>query len=251
MRRLSGKRILVTGAGGNLGSAIARAYLAEGADLILTSLTNDRIDDIAAEARAKGQRGVHIAADLNLDSDVDHLAEQAWSAFGGVDVVFISSQPTNPNMGDLLTTSDDNFRKWFHIMVWGPMRLMRHLAPKMIEAGKGGSVITVTSSTADDPQPGFDAYGLGKAGLWWMTQYMAKEWGKHGIRANGLQPGLVATAGDVKELEEKVRASGLLKRTALNRIGANEDCVGGAIFLASDESAYMSGQRLKLDGGRF
>jgi len=251
MGRLTGKRILVAGAGGNLGSAVARAYLAEGADLVLTSLTHDRIDVIAEEARARGQRGIHIAADLNVDQDVDALAEQAWNAFGGIDVVFISSQPTNPNMGDLLTTSDENFRKWHHTIVWGPLRLMRHLAPKMIAAGTGGSIITVTSSTSDDPEPGFDAYGLGKAGLWWLTRAMAKEWGQHGIRANGLQPGLVATAGDVAELEAKVRASGLLKRTALNRIGANADCLGAAIFLASDESAYMSGQRLKLDGGRF
>jgi len=80
MGRLTGKRILVAGAGGNLGSAVARAYLAEGADLVLTSLTHDRIDVIAEEARARGQRGIHIAADLNVDQDVDALAEQAWNA---------------------------------------------------------------------------------------------------------------------------------------------------------------------------
>ena len=127
---------------------------------------------------------------------------------------------------------------------------MRHLAPRMIAAG-GGSVITVTSSTSDDPQPGFDAYGLGKAGLWWLTQYMAREWGAGGIRANALQPGMVATAGNVAELDAIVRKTGLLGRTSLARLGLNEDCLGAAVFLASDESRFVSAQKIRVDGGRF
>ena len=248
--RLAGKRILVAGAGGNLGGAVARAYAEEGADLILTSLTEPRIAEIAGEARSLGRRAVHLPADLTSDSDIDRLAEFTWQAFGGIDAVFISSQPEDPKLGDLLTTSDGDWKMWFQIIVWGPLRLMRQLAPKMMDAG-GGAVITVTSSTSEDPQPGFDAYGLGKAGLWWLTQYMAKEWGPGGIRANALQPGMVATAGNYEELDGIVREAGLMKRTSLGRVGRNEDCLGAAVFLASDESAYISGQKLKVDGGRF
>ncbi len=248
--RLAGKRILVAGAGGNLGGAVARAYAHEGADLVLTSMTEPRITAIAAEAQGLGRRAVYLPADLTDESAIDRLAEFAWDAFCGIDAVFISSQPEDPRMGDLLTTSDTDWKTWFQIMVWGPLRLMRTLAPKMIAAG-GGAVITVTSSTSDDPQPGFDAYGLGKAGLWWLTQYMAKEWGSGGIRANALQPGMVATAGNVEELEGIVREAGLLKRTSLGRVGINEDCLGAAVFLASDESRFISAQKLKVDGGRF
>ena len=248
--RLAGKRILVTGAGGNLGGEVARAFAREGADLILTSLTDQHIVAIAEEARGLGRRAVHYAADFTRDSDIDALADFAWQAFGGVDVVFLSSQPPQPRMGDLLTTSDADWKNWFQIIAWAPLRLMRHLAPRMIEVG-GGSVITVTSSTSDDPQPGFDAYGLGKAGLWWLTQYMAREWGPGGIRANALQPGSVATAGNSEELEELLRKGGLLRRTSLGRVGTNDDCLGATIFLASDESRFVSGQRLKVDGGRF
>ncbi len=248
--RLAGKRILVAGGGGNLGGAIARAYAAEGADLVLTSLDDLRIGKIAAESRELGRRAVCHAADLTDEAAIDRLATAAWDAFGGIDVVFLSSQPEQPKLGDLLSTSDADWKIWFQIMVWGPLRLMRSLAPKMMAAG-GGAVVTVTSSTGDDPQPGFDAYGLGKSGLWWLTQYMAREWGQHGIRANALQPGMVATSGNATELEAVVRETGLLSRTSLGRVGNNEDCLGAAVFLASDEARFVSAQKLKVDGGRF
>jgi NAD(P)-dependent dehydrogenase (short-subunit alcohol dehydrogenase family) len=226
-----------------------RAFAEEGADVVLTSLTEDRVVQLAEEARGLGRRARYLAANLMIDDDIDFLADAAWQAFDGLDIVFISSQPADPRMGDLLGTSDENWKAWFQIMVWGPLRLMRILAPRMMAAG-GGSVITVTSSTSEDPQPGFDAYGLGKSGLWWLTLTMAKEWGKHGIRANALQPGMVATAGNVGELEAMVRRSGLFDRTSLRRIGSNEDCLGAAVFLASDESRFVSAQKIRVDGGR-
>lgn len=248
--RRAGKRILVCGGGGNLGGAIAMAYAAEGADLVLTALEPERIAALADEAAGHGVRATHMAADFTDERQIDALADFAWDALGGIDVVFLSSQPAQPRLGDLLTTSDKDWKDWFQIITWAPLRLMRRLAPRMMDAG-GGAVITVTSSTSDDPQPGFDAYGLGKAGLWWLTQYMAREWGPRGIRANALQPGMVATAGNFDELEQVVRQGGLMNRTALGRIGRNDDCLGAAVFLASDESHFISGQKIKVDGGRF
>jgi len=235
MGRLAGKRALVTGAGGNLGSEIARAFAAEGADLILTSRDRGRLDALAGDARAMGVRATVIPADFTVEAEVDHLASAAWDAFGGIDIILFSSQPPDPQLGTLLTTPEPVWLELQTAMVWGPLRLMRSLAPRMIAAGTGGSIITLTSSTSDDPMPGFDAYGLAKATLWSMTLYMAREWGEHGIRVNAFQPGLVATAGNVEELQETVRKAGLLKRTALGRIGANSDCVGAVVFLASDE----------------
>jgi NAD(P)-dependent dehydrogenase (short-subunit alcohol dehydrogenase family) len=249
MGRLAGKRALITGAGGLLGSDLARGFAAEGADLILTTRTAEKLHPLATEIRALGVRAATIAADFTCDEDCDQLADAAWDAFGGIDIVLFSSQPANPNLGDLLSTTDDAWRDQQKSIVWGPFRTMRRLAPKMMAAG-GGSIITLTSSTGSEPVPGYGAYGLAKAALWTMTLYMAAEWGKYGIRANALQPGLIATGDNAAQLEEAARNNGTLGHTALNRVGRNSECLGAALYLASDESSFTTGQCIKVNGGR-
>ena len=250
MGRLAGKHVLITGAGGLLGSDLARGFAAEGADLILTTRTAAKLAPLAAEIRALGRRAATIAADFTQDADCDRLADAAWDSFGGIDVVLFSSQPANPGMGDLLSTTDEAWKEQQRSIVWGPFRTMRRLAPKMMAAG-GGSIITLTSSTGAEPVPGYGAYGLAKAALWTLTLYMAAEWGKSGIRANALQPGLIATGDNAAQLEESARQNGALGRTALGRVGRNSECLGAAIYLASDESSFTTGQCIKVNGGRF
>jgi NAD(P)-dependent dehydrogenase (short-subunit alcohol dehydrogenase family) len=247
---LEGKRALMTGAGGLLGADLARGFAAEGADLVLTTRTAAKLEPLAEEVRGQGVRAAAVGADFTLAADIDRLAAAAWDAFGGIDVVVLSSQPPDPNLGDLLTTPEETFREQHQSIVWGPLRLMRQLAPRMMAAG-GGSVITLTSSTGSEPTPGFDAYGLAKGSLWLLTRYMAMEWGKGGIRVNALQPGLIATGDDLAEREESARARGVFQRTSLGRLGRNRECIGAAIHFASDESSFTSGQRINVDGGRF
>ena len=244
--RLAGKRALVTGAGGLLGSDLARAFAAEGAKLVLTTRTAAKLTPLAAELGADV-----VAADFMVEADIDRLAEAAWAAFGGIDVVVISSQPTDPNLGSLLETRGEDWLGQMQTAVWGPLRLMRALAPRMMDAG-GGSVITFVSSTGLDPIPGYGAYGLAKGALWMLTRYMAAEWGPGGIRANAICPGLIATGDDASAArhEAAVRDNGMLARTALRRVGRNRDVVGAAIHLASDESDFTTGQKIHVDGGR-
>jgi len=248
--RLAGKRALMTGAGGRMGSDLARAFAGEGADLVLTTRTASKLDPLVDELRSQGARVAAIGADFTRNEDVDRLAQASWEAFGGIDIVLLSSQPTVTNAGDLLTTPDVAWSELQQAIVWGPLRLMQQLAPKMMAAG-GGSVVTVISSTGLNPTPGYDAYGMAKGALWLLTRYMAKEWGKGGIRANAFNPGSIITGDNAEDLERRARETGVLDRISLGRLGYTRECLGAAIHLASDESSYISGQLINIDGGRF
>lgn len=250
MGRLSGKRALVTGAGGLLGSDIARAFAAEGADLVLTTRTASKLIPVEEDVMKRGVRCKSIDCDFNVPEAIDRLGTFAWDAFGGIEIVVLSSQPPNPRLGDLLSTPVEVWRDQFQSIFWGPLRLMKQLAPRMMDAG-GGSVITLTSSTGKTPFPGFDAYGLAKGALWLMTRYMAKEWGPKGIRANSVEPGSIATTGRAEDRVEQLTKAGILQRTALRRPGVNSECVGALVYLASDESTFTSGQNIVVDGGLF
>jgi NAD(P)-dependent dehydrogenase (short-subunit alcohol dehydrogenase family) len=249
MGRLAGKRALMTGAGGMLGSDLARAFAAQGADLILTTRTAAKLDPLAQEVRALGVRVEIIGADFTRDSDVDHLTEAAWKAFDGVDIVLLSSQPVQPNMGDLLSTTDEAWQEQQQSILWGPFRLLRQLAPQMMARG-GGSIISIISSTGIDPTPGYGAYGLAKSALWTMTRYMAAEWGRGGIRANAICPGLIATGGS-GAVSAQTAPAAMLARTALHRLGHNSEVTGAAVYLASDEASFTTDQCIHINGGRF
>lgn len=192
-------------------------------------------------------RTAAIPADFTLKEDIDRLAVAAWEAFGGIEGVLLSSQPAQPAMGNLLSTSDEDWQRQQMAIAWGPFRLLKQLAPKMMDAG-GASIITLTSSTAEEPIRGYGAYGLAKSALWTLTRYMAAEWGQYGIRANSICPGMIATGGPGAPNQPP---PSMLSRTSLRRTGRNEEVTGAAVYLASDESSFTSGQCITVNGGRF
>ncbi|MXP23394.1 SDR family oxidoreductase [Gordonia sp. HNM0687] len=230
-RRFQGKTALIIGGTGVMGSTFCRALAAEGADLVIGARNSYRLRTLADELRDEyGIRVAAVSADLSRPEEAERLADQAWQALGKLDVVVCSAFPGNAAAasGDILSTPDDVWQAFYEVIVWGPLRVMRKLAPLMKSAG-GGSFISLISSTGLAPIPGHDAYGLAKGTLLLLTQYMAKEWGPFNIRANSINPGVIATDEDHDSMAEYARQSGILQRTSLNRLGRMDEVVGAML----------------------
>jgi NAD(P)-dependent dehydrogenase (short-subunit alcohol dehydrogenase family) len=251
--RLEGKVALVTGATGNLGSALARRFAAEGADLVITSRTRARLDEVADDIRQETGRRVEVRpADLSIAADAERVGTEAWEAFGGLDIVLVGAVPPEDDLwaGDVLTTDDDLWASMHELIVWGPLRMLRVIAPKMMERERG-SILTIVSATASMPTPGYDAYGLAKGSLLLLTKYMAKEWGPRNVRVNAINPGAIATHDNEAELTAQANKTRVFERIAMGRVGQAREFIDAAVFLVSDEASFVSGQLLSVDGARF
>ncbi len=240
--RLQGRRAVVTGAGGVIGAAIARAFVAEGARLCLV--------DVRAEAAEREQAGlgaaafVHVA-DLRAPAAAEAVVEAARGALGGIDIL-VNNAGLYPNT-PLLEMPDEEWDRVIDTNLNGPFRLARAAARAMVAQGGGGVIVNMVSGAADSARPGSVHYSASKAALASVTRSLAIELGRHGIRAVSVSPGLTLGSEVSPLSEEYTRA--LIAGNPLGRAARPEDTAAAVVFACSDEAAFISGSVIKVDGG--
>ncbi len=235
MFSLAGKRAFITGGTSGIGRAVAEAYVHQGAIVIVADIT-----DGSAVAEEIGARFVHVDVS-DEQSVVTALARAVEQCGGDLDIVVL-----NAGVGDVGPTFEDTeqhmLEKVTKINHWGVLYGLKH-APRHMN--DGGSVISTSSMAAFISLPGAGVYSAGKRAVTSMTEMAALELGARGIRVNCVCPGYTATAlGSGEEGEKICKAF-----TALGRVATVDDLTGLYVYLASDASAYMTGQSLKVDGG--
>jgi meso-butanediol dehydrogenase / (S,S)-butanediol dehydrogenase / diacetyl reductase len=252
--RLAGKVVVVVGATGVVGEACARRFAAEGARLVLAARSSERLEALAASVAAAGHpEPAIVTVDLADGPVAAGAAERMWAAFGAVDVVVVTAVPPadERRSGTVMSTPDELWLKHFDVVVRGPLALLRVLLPKMAAAG-GGSVVLFGTNDALKPTPGVDAYGVAKAALMALGRYLAKEWGPDSVRVNTIVPGSILTdPADEPARRRVAEANGVFVAMSVPRFGAPDEVVGAVLFLASDESTFVTGAELHVDGGRF
>jgi NAD(P)-dependent dehydrogenase (short-subunit alcohol dehydrogenase family) len=244
---LAGRRALVTGASRGIGRAIARAFASAGARVALASRKQDGVAAVACEIESAGGVALPIACHVGRRDDVDVLVGRVVDAWGGIDIL-VNNAGTNPAMSPLVDLPEAVWEKILDVNLRGPLRLCQRVAPGMAEAGRG-SIINMSSVAGVEPFPSLGAYSISKAGLDSLTKVLARELGPSGVRVNGLAPGLIATQFSAALMSSPAIYEGTIARTPLRRHGVPEDVVGAALFLASDASAFVTGQTLIVDGG--
>ena len=252
MNRLEGKVAIVTGGAGGIGQAVARAMAREGASIVIADVSGDAAELVANSIREEGGAAIGVAADVSVRTEVDALVGTAEDSFGTPSVLVCAAGITTAG-GEttLLELSDAEWRRVFDVNLGGTFLCSQVAARKMVAAGTGGSIITFSSIGAQRPMFGYPAYHTSKAAVSGLTRALAVNLAHHGIRANALAPGYILTDMMRSVLGDEERYRALVGRVPEGRLGQPDDIVGSAIFLASDESAYVTGHVMHVDGGAF
>ncbi|HZT82166.1 MAG TPA: SDR family oxidoreductase [Gemmataceae bacterium] len=244
---LAGKVAVVTGASKGIGEAIARGLAEFGAKVVVSSRKQEAVEAVAAALRQDGLEAAAVAAHVGDPGAVARLVEKTVALFGGIDVV-VNNAAVNPVYAPLLEVDAGALDKIMAVNVRGPLELARRAHPLMKARG-GGSVVNVSSVAGIAPIPNLGLYGASKAALINLTKAMAREWGRDGIRANVICPGLIRTKFSAALWQDEKVLEGFLRRLPLGRIGEPEDVAGLAVFLAAPASQFCTGAVFTADGG--
>lgn len=241
------KVALITGSTKGIGLSIAETYAAAGAKVVISSRKAEVCEAVANELREKGFEAIAKPCHIGDKAQLQDLVDTTLATWGKIDVL-VCNAATNPVYGPLSELTDDAWDKIMDTNVKSTFWLCNMVLPGMADAG-GGSVILLSSIAAIKGNDKIGCYGMSKAAEAALTRNLAVEWGPKGIRVNAIAPGVVVTDFAKALVEDPKRKAIVENQTPLRRLGQPIDIAGVAQFLATDASAYMTGQYLVADGG--
>jgi 3-oxoacyl-[acyl-carrier protein] reductase len=246
-KKLAGKVAVVTGASKGIGAEIARQLAAAGAAVVVNYASSKAgADKVVAEITARDGRAVAVQGDLSKPADVKRLFEEAKAKFGPVDVLVNNAGVYE--FAPLDAVTPEHFHKQFNLNVLGLLMASQEAARQM--EGRGGSIVNISSVASTSTPPNTSVYSATKGAVDSITGALAKELGPKKIRVNAINPGMIETEGvkaagfDEGEFRQYVEAT-----AALGRIGQPSEIAPAAVFLASDDASYLTGETVRISGG--
>jgi NAD(P)-dependent dehydrogenase (short-subunit alcohol dehydrogenase family) len=243
---LTGQTAIVTGTSRGLGQYFARALAKAGANLVLTSRRRESLAPFTAEIESLGRRAISLELDVRDQKSIERMAAEAEAAFGQIHIL-VNNAGCNVRKPALDVTWDD----WNQVLdtnLRGTFFVAQAIARRMI-AKNYGRIINIGSVTSVSGYAGLAPYGASRGGVRQLTMSLADDWGRHGVTVNCLAPGWFRTEQNKVLYENKEWVEYLVDRIPVKRPGEPHDLDGAVVFLASEESRYITGQTLLVDGG--
>ena len=241
MGTLEGKVAIITGASRGIGAAAARAFSAAGARAVLAARSSGPLEELAAEIRAGGAEALAVTTDVSSEDSVKELIGRAVDAFGRLDVAF-----NNAGEGQMPQPLADLPSDWFDRAILANLRsaflCMKYEIPAMLATG-GGAIVNMSSTAGVSVAQGIAAYAAAKHGVIGLTKVAALDYAEKGIRVNALAPGPILT-------DPRMERANIGQFVPIKRMGRPDEVAEAAVWLCSDESAFVTGAVLAIDGGR-
>jgi len=252
MPRVEGKVSVVTGGASGIGSACSRLLAKEGSSVVVADLDESAAVRVAAEIVSEGGRAIGQFVDLADEAAIAQLMQEAIDTFGPVTVLFNNAADTSSEAmghdGPIHLIEAEWWDRAFRVDLRGTMLCCKHALPQMIEAGTG-SIISTSSNQALLGDLSQSAYSCAKAAVVQLMRNIATQYGADGVRANTVSPGAIRTPAFNRLCPSEV-ADELVNHCLVPRLGEADDIAGTVLFLASDESSYITGHTFRVDGGQ-
>ena len=251
MRGLDGKVVVVAGGAGGIGSATSIRLGEEGASVVVGDLDGAAAAAVAKEIEARGGRALALGFDISEPASVAELLSAAVTEFGHIDALHANaadlSRRTIMEDSDVVEIDLDVYDRTMHVNARGHLLCARQVIPLLLDHG-GGALVFTMSAAAFVGEPTRPAYAMAKAALGGLVRHIASKWGKEGIRANAVAPGLVLTETARAGIDSSFRDYAL-QSTRSPRLGTPEDIAAMVSFLVSEDASWINGQVISVDGG--
>jgi NAD(P)-dependent dehydrogenase (short-subunit alcohol dehydrogenase family) len=249
MGRLDGKVALITGGASGMGMVASRLFASEGAKVVLTDVSDDAGESVAASIRSESGAATYIHADVAAEDDARAMVEAAVETYGGLHILYNNAGVMLADDGSVDRTAGSIWDTTLAVNVKGVAHGCKYGIPAMIDSG-GGSIVNVASFVAwMGAATSQTAYTASKGAVLAMTREIAVEYARKGVRCNALCPGPIDTPLLAELLSDPARRERRFVHIPLGRLGKAEELAKAALFLASDDSSYMTGASLIVDGG--
>jgi glucose 1-dehydrogenase len=246
--RLSGKVAIVTGSGSGIGQAIAIRFATEGASVVVDYRNHiDQANETKSKAEAAGGKAILVQADVSILADTQNLVDQAYKQLGRCDILVNNAGIEKEAAFWDITEAD--YDAVLDVNLKGAFFLTQAFVRRLRDAKLPGRIINMSSVHEDMVFPNFSTYCVSKGGMRMLMRDLAVELGPLGITVNNIAPGAISTPINTKMMANKVELDALLANIPLGRMGTPEDVAGLALFLASDDGAYVTGSTYFVDGG--